>query len=130
MDRYPIDDPWQKTLSDVMDAVDKGESKDGVMLLLKSFVSIIPRTPTNNSVMWLYIIRLLSMIACWIFCKMKRHIHYDIISSFAFGKPRMIPSWGTHIDRGVFSAFLVAYFSNQTNPFKKTLYLLFYLPVL
>lgn len=31
-----------------MDAVDKGESKDGVMLLLKSFVSIIPRTPTNN----------------------------------------------------------------------------------
>lgn len=48
MDRYPIDDPWQKTLSDVMDAVDKGESKDGVMLLLKSFVSIIPRTPTNN----------------------------------------------------------------------------------
>lgn len=33
MDRHPKDDPWQKTLPCVIDAVDNGES-DGVMLLL------------------------------------------------------------------------------------------------
>lgn len=67
---------------------------DASAIAVRFHNSTLPYKP-YTVVEWLYIRLWFNHYKIYSVDKMIRHIHYDIISSFAFGNPRMIPSWGT-----------------------------------